>query len=133
MEIIGTLDLPAGHYAVFGGAILAMLDIREANDIDLFVDDLLFKRFVSDGWQTLSENGRPSYVSTVIDSEKVQAFRVWEGGDWRPDINSYISDPQVIEGIPFMPLDELYKWKYATRRPKDLEDLEFIDSYREAF
>ena len=67
-EIIDTLDLPKGHFAVFGGAILAMLNIREAHDIDLFVDDLLFERFVNGGWQSLSENGRPSYVSTVMNT-----------------------------------------------------------------
>jgi hypothetical protein len=58
-----------------------------------------------------------------------EAFSKYVPGKWVPDIKSYIENPEIIEGYPFMPLEELYEWKTSVRRPKDITDLKLIEAY----
>lgn len=127
--LIHKLKLPSGDFVLFGGTILAALDIRDAKDIDIFVTDQLFGQLEERGWEKKSQADRPPYLVSSIEGVPVQAFRVWEGGQWEPKITSYLKEPQMVNGLPFMPLIELYAWKAATRRPKDLEDMVLIDRY----
>jgi hypothetical protein len=110
IALIKTIDLPVEQYALFGGACLAIRNIRNLND------------------EKSTEKRKP-YLITKISGIDIQAFKIWEGVGWQPDIRAYIDNPEVVQGISFMPLTELYKWKQATRRPKDLKDLKLIDFY----
>lgn len=70
------------------------------------------------------------YLVTEINGTVVEAYRAFENKKWQPKFQRYLIEPELIEGYRFMPLDELYEWKAATRRPKDLRDLRLIDEYR---
>jgi hypothetical protein len=129
IALIKTIDLPVGQYALFGGACLAIRNIRNLNDLDIFITDKLYDKLCADGWHEISTEKRKPYLITKIRGIDIQAFKIWEGVGWQPDIRAYIDNPEVVQGIPFMPLTELYKWKQETRRPKDLKDLKLIDSF----
>jgi len=129
INFIGGLELPEGEFVLFGGSSLAIRSIRKAGDIDLFVTKDLFDKLFARGWVKTSQQNRQPYLINDKGPLSMQAFHVWEGGSWLPSIDDYINYPEIVEGIPFMPLKELYKWKTVTRRPKDLVDIKLIDKY----
>jgi hypothetical protein len=128
-KLVAELGVPHGGYVLFGGTILAALGIRDAGDIDIFVTEEVFNELRSRGWKEKSKKGRPPYLVSSVGGVPIQAFHIWVGGGWQPDIPSYISNPEVVDGLPFMPLRQLYDWKVATRRPKDIEDITLIENY----
>lgn len=44
------LNLPAGGCIVFGSCPLAVAGLREANDVDMLVDDEIFESLRKAGW-----------------------------------------------------------------------------------
>ena len=58
---LNALDLPAAEYVVVGGAVLAVWDLRDTEDIDLVVTQRLFDQLAARGWQRkLRPDGNPS-------------------------------------------------------------------------
>ncbi len=129
-EIIGGLNLPEGHFVVFGGSTLAIRDIRNANDIDLFITNNLYQKLLKRGWRKSSKNIEKQYLINVVDGIEIQAYRTWQKEGWQPNFQEYLQKPEIIRGIPFMPLSEMYLWKVYTARQKDLDDVQLIDKYR---
>lgn len=128
-QFIEQVDFPAMQYVVFGGASLTIRGLRDCNDVDFFVSDRLYAGLRQNQWAETSTNKRKPYLVNNIGGVAAQAFNIWEGGRWLPDISRYITAPELIDGIPFMPLDELYEWKKATGRAKDLADLVIIEQF----
>lgn len=49
--------------------------------------------------------------------------------DYRLDTGTLIKNAEIINGIPFLPLSELIKFKKALGREKDFKDIELIEQY----
>ena len=126
-EITNKLNLPLGEYVIFGGSTLSLSGIRDSKDIDFFVTDKLAKQLALNGWKEVL--GEKPHLVKFIDGYEIQAFNVWNTGAWQPKIEEYIKNPEIIKGLPCMPLEGLYEWKAATRRTKDLKDMELIKEY----
>lgn len=130
IDLLKSIDLPIGEWCVFGGACLAANDIRPAEDVDIFVTPKLYTKLSQRGWEEHVTNSTNScYLQTVHDGITVQAFTACGTSKWRPQVERYINTPEIIGGMPFMPLEEMYAWKAATRRSKDLEDIAKIEPY----
>jgi hypothetical protein len=123
------LDLIDGEYVLFGGSCLAIRGLRDLNDVDLFVTKRLYKLLTARGWQEKSEPGGAPYLTTRIAGVTIDAVADWLGDGWQPNIQSYLRHPEIIDGLRFMPLKDLYEWKKATRRPKDIIDMSLIEKY----
>lgn len=130
IELVAMLKLPKGQYCVFGGASLAIKDIRPTDDIDLYVTQRLYSQLKKQGWEEKQFDNFMPYLYKKINGVEFEAFTTYNKDDsWIPKIKEYIDHPEVIEGIPFMPLKELYDWKADTARPKDLTDNKLIEAY----
>ena len=46
--------------------------------------------------------------------------------NYRPDTDELIKNADIIEGLPFLPLTELIKFKSELAREKDLRDVELM-------
>jgi hypothetical protein len=92
IALIKTIDLPVGQYALFGGACLAIRNIRNLNDLDIFITDKLYDKLCADGWHEISTEKRKPYLITKIRGIDIQAFKIWEGVGWQPDIRAYIDN-----------------------------------------
>ena len=44
----------------------------------------------------------------------------WNYGSYQPDVQKLIAEAEMIEGVPFVQLEEVRKWKEAFGREKDL-------------
>jgi hypothetical protein len=123
------LALPKNGYCIFGGACLAVRDIRETDDIDVYVAPDLYEDLKGRGWEEKLEPWPQPYLVTSVNGVIVEVYRAFESEVWQPRFNRYLKEPELIDGYRFMPLGELYKWKMATRRPKDVRDLELIEAF----
>ncbi len=120
------LNLPQGLYIVFGSAPLAIRGIRDANDIDLLVSEEVFNSLRSAGWKQIEKG--PSDKPLV--KGDYEAHQNWNFSSYKPTLKHLLQSAELEEGIPFASLDEVRKWKFASGRPKDLIDIELIDTYR---
>ncbi|HVS58608.1 MAG TPA: hypothetical protein VHD60_02590 [Candidatus Saccharimonadales bacterium] len=118
-------NFPAGSYVVFGSCPLAAADIRESADIDMLVSPELLETLKQKGWQQIDKgaNDKP-YTYDVF-----EAHSSWDFSSYSPTLDQLLGTADTIEGVPFASLQEVRKWKVASSRPKDLRDIELIDSY----
>lgn len=125
IEKVKKLGLPLGQYVVISSGTLDALGIRPANDIDLAVLPALHEALRMSGeWKEENRYGK--------------MFLIQEGVEINPDVSwdSYststeelIKSALVIDGVPFMNLDELRKFKTALGREKDFSDIALMDIY----
>lgn len=122
------LNLQKGSYIVFGSCPLAVAGIREANDIDLLVSDEVFAELKRAGWQELYKS--PDDIPLAKDV--FEAHNNWNfstSQSYNPTLKTLLESATVIDGVPFASLEEVLKWKKASKRPKDLADIELINKY----
>ncbi len=117
------LNLPFGEYAVFGSGVLEAHNIRKAKDIDFIITKNLFQKLKNSGWT------ESKYNDKIIEFNGFQALHDWSYKEYKPNTNELIKNADIINGIPFVQLQEVYKFKKAMGRPKDLVDLKLIEKY----
>ena len=61
---------------------------------------------------------------TVIDGKEIEVFDTWGPGDW--DVSELIDGADVIDGVRFVRLQEVLRWKELMNRPKDVEDIRVL-------
>lgn len=127
-EEVKKLNLPPGEYVIVGSGPMAARGIRRYKDIDILVTKKFYKKLIKQGWKTVEINGvNGKFV--VLKNGKFEADKRLCIGDYKPDIEAVIKNAEVINGIPFMRLEELIKFKTALGREKDLKDIELIEKY----
>jgi hypothetical protein len=120
---ITELNLPEHSYIVVGSGILGALGIRESNDIDLVVDKEVYNNIEKLNWDKGLWGDHPVLQRDVFDI----------GHDWYGETaQDLLKRAQIIDGIPYLSLDEVYEWKKMKGREKDLHDVVLIDQYRAA-
>lgn len=113
------LALPPSQYAIFGSGPMAIRGIREANDIDLIVK--------KDLWDDLAVR-----YSSLVDGYKIvingiEIFHSWKDIDI--NLNELIDTADVFNGVRYVKLENVIKWKENLKRPKDIEDIKLIRAY----
>lgn len=122
LDEVRSLDLPKGGYVVVGSGPLSVRNIRPHKDIDLLVTEDVFEKLLLCGWEKeIGPNGRPKAKRDIF-----EAF-TWIGcGSYQPQTTTLIQDADLIDGIPFLKLDELMIFKRAVGREKDFQDIQLI-------
>jgi len=117
------LALPGAEYVVVGGAVLALLGIRDTEDIDLVVSERLFADLQDRGWRVKTRpNGKPglkhgrteAYLDVNCESFERSSSWLFENAQ------------EVRSGFPVVDLETLAQFKAGYGRPKDLQDLVLI-------
>ncbi len=129
LSSVALLKLPLGGYCLFGGACLAVRNLRLVDDVDLFVTKKVYDRLRDEGWREVIGTNQTPYLSATINKVCFEAHKEFMNRKWQPNIQRYLSHPEIVDGVPFMPLDELYEWKSITRRSKDVKDIKLIESF----
>jgi hypothetical protein len=127
IQKIKELNLPASQYVVVGSSTMDVLGIRPAGDIDIAVTKELHQELRKTGkWKEYEKYNK---IFLVDDTFEIIPELFWEGYD--TTTKEAISSALIIEGIPFMNLDEVVKFKTAMDREKDIRDIELIKKYKE--
>lgn len=128
---VTNLQLPPEDFLVLGSGIMGALGIRPIGDLDLLVTPEVFERLRNEGWKyelvTINDRQREK-----ISKDKTEAFKDFWWKNSQLEIRLGTIEPQVIQGIRFLPLSVLREVKLAMGREKDLEDIVLIDNYLNA-
>ena len=125
VENVKSLNLPFGEYVVIGSGLLDALGLRSANDIDIAVTPKLYRQLHSTGeWREAKKYGKDFLLKGKIE---ISSQLEWE--DFSTTIKEAIGSALIIDGIPFLNLDELKKFKRAFGRQKDYEDISLLEKY----
>ncbi len=123
---LNNLNLPIDQFVVVSSGSLAVRNIREAQDLDILVttalwNDLIKKHPVN------TESG----ITKIIADEYIEIL----GQDSLFNdpkiaaINEVLQTADIINGIKFINLKLLRKFKEKMGREKDKKDIELIDTY----
>jgi hypothetical protein len=122
---VKALGWPKGSYIVFGSCPMALVGLREAQDIDFLVDEQLFAKLKGQGWQSFYKSAND--IPLVKDD--FEAHANWNFSSYQPTLSQLLATATVAEGVPFAALNEVRKWKASSARPKDLADIKLIDTF----
>jgi hypothetical protein len=123
-DLLRSLELPSGDYAVFGSGPLIVRGIIEpANDLDV----------VSRGaaWEQAAQLGslveeRGVTIASFFDGT-ITIGTEWAIGDF--DIDELIETAETIDGLPFVRLDHVVTYKEIAGRPKDRRHLAALEDF----
>ena len=127
---VKALDLPLDQIIVIGSGILDQLGIRPASDIDLAVSSDLMKKLSeesSDWIKKFDDNQRFYFIKDDGSAE------VWDGWEFDGQVVSYdgLLDYVVeYDGVRFVNLEFLSRWKKWRSLEKDTQDVKLIDEWR---
>jgi hypothetical protein len=124
-DALRKLNLPIGSYAVFGSGPMFANGVRPFSDLDDI--DILA---IDDAWKIACDISSPvrakmGYNDVVtLNDGLIEIFDGWSPGEW--DSKKLINEADIIDGIPFVRLAEVVKWKKTMGREKDKGHLEMI-------
>ena len=127
---VKALNLPLDQIIVIGSGILDQLGIRPASDIDLAVSSDLMKKLSeeSSNWiKKFDDNQRFYFIKDDGSAE------VWDGWEFDGQVVSYdgLLDYVVeYDGVRFVNLEFLSRWKKWRSLEKDTQDVKLIDEWR---
>ncbi|MGD1003690.1 MAG: hypothetical protein ABR884_03920 [Minisyncoccia bacterium] len=131
---VKVLGLPADKYVVVGGAMEAF-GIRPANDLDIVVTEDLFNELQQKGWKLCEcDKCRAEWklgsTDRILKGDGVDILSEFSCGElYHKDTDELIKNAAVIDGVAFVQLEELLKWKKAAAREKDLKDIVLIEEF----
>ncbi len=134
IERVKALNLPQGEYVVVGG-VMEALGIRKNKDVDVVCIDSLFQKLKKEGKYKVCncadcEEARKKDGKEILKSDGVDIISRYSYRDtYYCPTEKFIETAQMIEGLSFVSLHELKKWKLACAREKDLSDVILIDNY----
>jgi hypothetical protein len=125
IEKVKSLKFPFGKYVVVGSSLLGVLNIRTSNDLDIVVLPDLLKQLRETGeWKE-----EIKYNKIFLKKEGVDIIPELSWEKYPTTTEEAIASATIIEGVPFMNLEELCEFKRALGREKDFKDIELIKSY----
>jgi len=122
---LSALGLPPDDFAVFGsGPMMAHGLLSEAHDLDIAARGRAW-----DMARALGPVGKGTHGGNKVElaGGLIEIFDAWGPGGW--DVDELIDTAEVIDGIRFVTLENVLKWKKMMNRPKDIEHIRLIEAY----
>lgn len=125
IQKVRKLHIPTGTFAIFGSGPMAIRGLKEPNDIDIIVTKETYQLFKNNsGWvENTFHDGKKHY----LEKGGIELWDDWGPGDW--DILQLIKTAEMINGLPYVTMDNVLKWKEKNNRPKDVADIVIIKKY----
>jgi hypothetical protein len=119
------LNLSTREYVIFGSGPLCVRGLKDWTDIDVVVLPEIYNNFKNNvDWETkIFENSGIEYLA----KDKIEMMKDWWPEQW--DIKKLIEEADIIDGLAFVKLEEVLKWKKMMNREKDIKDIEIIEHY----
>ena len=121
------LDLPREDFAIFGSGPMHAHGIREARDVDVVARGIAWDKVLTLGPREQLEDEFHARIS-LFDGE-VEVYSNWAPGSW--NIDELIDTAENIDGIRYVQLAFVQKYKELRGTPKDKKDLALIEQYLE--
>ncbi len=119
------LNLPIGEYAIFGSGPMGIRDLKKCNDLDVIVSPRIFDNYKQNpDWHFDATKG---WGFGLVLQDEIEMLKEWGPGKW--DVAELIKNAEIIDGLAFVKLEEVLKWKKVMDREKDKKDIEIIENY----
>jgi len=127
---IKKFDLPLGQYVITGSGPLGIRNLREINDIDIFVDLKLWT-ILSEKYDTTDKDNikRIEFPGGLIEAMYEGSFYTIKGDMNDPTIADRIAKADIIDGLPFESLLHVLHFKKKMNREKDKNDILMIEKW----
>lgn len=123
LEEFKKLNLPDGKYVIYGSGPLGIREIREVHDLDVVVTDDLYKKLLEKYFKKEKIDEKKRFI-------KLNRIEIIPASySLIKDIKKVIADADIIDGLRFVRLKDLLRWKRKMGRQKDFEDIKLIKNY----
>lgn len=128
-ELLRSMAIPTGHYAVFGsGPLLVRGIIESVNDLDVICRGPAWSRARELGPLVDLNEEEVRIVSTHDGA--ITFGTTWGYGSF--DLTDLIDTADIMLELPFVRLEHVIEYKRVADRPKDRTHLDLIEKYLEA-
>lgn len=130
--LLSRLDFDPERVLLFGSAALAIRNLREIGDLDVFTDQQYYDDLLYSGEYTIESprEDDPYFLESIVDDIKINIFYDWTQREWHPDLHWHLNNPDLIEGWNILPLSIVLQWKLEQGgRIKDAIDVNLIEKY----
>lgn len=127
-ENLKKLNLPTDQFVVVGSGALSIRGIRDSEDVDVVVTELLWNQMIKIYKVRISSSGAET-LELENDIEILNPVQSIFGNSKNVSRNEIFEKADMIDGIKFINLDHLKKIKKELGREKDLKDIALIDDY----
>jgi len=124
---IREIGLLLGEYVIFGSGPMCILGLKECHDLDILVIEDVFEEYKKKPDWKFVEFERNGRQVEFLEKENIELYKNWGPGKW--DDEKLIKEAELIDGLPFVKLEYVIKWKKISGREKDLNDIELIKEY----
>ena len=129
-ERVKELGLPLDQIMIIGSGILDQLGIRRSTDIDMAArSEVLEKLARDDDWiEKVDDKHQRRYLVKYDGSAEI-----WDGWEIDGRVVEYdelLGYTVEHDGVKFVSLDFLRRWKNWRGRKKDMQDMKLIDEWR---
>lgn len=123
------LGLPLDQIIIIGSGVLDQLGIRQSADIDVAAGrEVLEKIARSGGWAKKLDKNQRRYLVKCDGS--VEIWDGWEIDGRVVEYDELLDYTVEHDGVKFVSLDFLRRWKSWRGREKDMQDMKLIDEWR---
>lgn len=127
---VKALNLPLDQIIVIGSGILDQLGIRPASDIDLAASSDLMKKLSEESGDWLKKFDDNQRFYFVKDDGSAEVWDGWVFDGQTVSYDNLLDYAVEYDGVRFVDLEFLRKWKSWRGREKDVRDVELIDEWR---
>ncbi len=128
-ERVKELGLPLDQIIIIGSGILDQLGIRQSADIDVATNRAVLEEIArSDGWVEKLDKNQRQYL--VKHDGSVEIWDGWEIDGRVVEYDELLDYAVEYDGVKFVSLDFLRRWKNWRGREKDMQDVKLIDEWR---
>lgn len=128
-EEVKKLDFPSEHFMVVGSGIMAVKGIRDAYDLDIVVSQELFNKCKNDEWELKPWTRSGRIGKDWLKGGSVDLVTEIQSGDEDYDLEKLKEEGEFIDGVWFLSLNQLIKFKRIYGRPKDFDDIALMEKY----
>ena len=128
-ERVKELGLPLDQIIIIGSGILDQLGIRQSADIDVAAGRAVLEEIArSSGWVEKLDKNQRQYL--VKHDGSVEIWDGWEIDGRIVEYDELLGYAVEYDGVKFVNLDFLRRWKNWRGREKDIQDVRLIDEWR---
>lgn len=108
---------------IYGSGPLGVRGIRKIHDLDVVVKDSLYQKLLKKYKKFEKKDKKKRFI-------KLGRIEIIPTNDSLiENIEKTIERADLINGLRFVKLEDLLKWKKKMGRPKDFKDIELIKNY----
>lgn len=128
IDKVKAINLSEGSYIIVGSGILDVLGIRDANDVDIVVSEDVYKELKNSGFEEI-EVEYDGVKKKLLIKDDYEVLMYWRSPRGDLFLEDLLEDSQIVDGVTFVSLEMLIRWKKWSGRDKDIVDVELANKY----